>query len=208
VGADRGDGVGDAADSQLAAALAAIDAANAEDPTTIVVAGQRRPKELAHAELVTGWIRCLDPDADDAQILAGRASHLRRWTTPRSDFPDGRVGYRRWRTEAKARHAEEVAALLAGAGYADDVIARVQAIIRKDGLGTDPAVQVHEDALCLVFLETQLDEVADGVGDDKAVEILARTAVKMSPAAVEAAGTLGLSARGAALWQRAQPPPG
>jgi hypothetical protein len=195
-------------DARLKAALAAIDAANAHDPTTIVVRGQRRPKELAHAELVTDWIRRLDPDAQDAQLLAGRASHLRRWTTPRQAFPEGRVGYRRWRTEAKARHAEEVAALLAGAGYPGDVIARVQAIIRKEGLGTDPAVQVHEDALCLVFLETQLDEVAEGVGDDKAVEILARTAAKMSPAGLEAAASLALSARGTALWQRALAGPG
>jgi hypothetical protein len=200
--ADEGDHQ-DVGDARLAAALAAIDAANAEDPTTIVVGGQRRPKELAHAELVTGWIRRFDPEATDAQVLAGRASHLRRWTTPRHAFAEGRVGYRRWRTEAKAHHAEEVAGLLAGAGYPDEVIARVQAIIRKDGLGDDPAVQVHEDALCLVFLETQLDEVAEAVGDDKAVEILVRTAAKMSPAAVAAAGSLELSARGRALWRLA-----
>ena len=34
-------------------AIAAIDAANAADPHTIEVRGEVRPKELAHAELMT-----------------------------------------------------------------------------------------------------------------------------------------------------------
>ena len=40
-------------DERFARAIAAIDAANADDPNTIVVAGLVRPKELAHAELMT-----------------------------------------------------------------------------------------------------------------------------------------------------------
>lgn len=189
---------------RLAAALAAIDAANAEDPTHVVVRGERRPKELAHAELVTEWVRRLDPAASDAQLLAARASHLRRWRSPRSDHPDGRAGYLRWRAAAKRRHAEEVAELLAGAGYGREpgdaaLVARVQAIIRKEGLGRDPAVQVHEDALCLVFLETGLEDLADSLGDERAVGVLARTIAKMSDAGIEAAAGLALSARGGAL---------
>jgi hypothetical protein len=192
----------------LEAALALIDAVNAEDPNQVVVRGQVRPEELGHAELVTAWVQRLDPAATEAQLLAARASHLRRWASPRSDFPEGRAGYLRWRTAAKKRHAEEVAALLAQAGYGaepgdDELVARVQAIIRKEGLGSDPAVQVHEDALCLVFLETQLDEVGDQLGDDKTVDVLARTIRKMGPAGLEAAATLPLSATGAALLARA-----
>ena len=41
-----------AASDRLSAALATIDAANADDPHTIVVDGVERPKELAHAELI------------------------------------------------------------------------------------------------------------------------------------------------------------
>ena len=40
---------------RLKAALAAIDQANADDPHTIEVDGQARPKEQAHAELMTEW---------------------------------------------------------------------------------------------------------------------------------------------------------
>ena len=73
---------------RFARAVAAIDDANADDPNTITVDGVERPKELAHAEMMTDWVRRLDPDASNAQLLAARAHHLRRWvyrarTTPR-----------------------------------------------------------------------------------------------------------------------------
>ena len=117
-------------------AIAAIDAANADDPATTVVAGEVRPKELAHAELMSGWVARLDPSATEAQLLAARAHHLRRWTMPRGSYPDGRSGYLRWRTALKKQHAEEVAGILAEAGYDDGTIAAVQGIIKKVGLGT------------------------------------------------------------------------
>jgi hypothetical protein len=188
---------------QLEAAIAAIDAANAEDPTTIAVDGRVGPKELLHAELVTQWVRRLDPGASPEQLVAARAHHLRRWTRPRADYPDGRAGYLRWRADAKAAHANEVARILEQVGVASSSIERVGQIIRKERLRDDPQVQTHEDALCLTFLQTQLDELIDDHGEDKTVTILAKTARKMSPQALKLAGTLPLSERGAALLRRA-----
>jgi Domain of unknown function (DUF4202) len=188
---------------RLGAALAAIDAANADDPNTITVDGVERPKELAHAELMTRWVRSLDPDCSEEQVLAARAHHLRRWTIPRDSYPDGRSGYLRWRTALKRQHAEDVGAILREAGYDEESVARVQAIVRKQGLGHDHAVQVHEDALCLVFLETQFDELARKMGDDKTVDILQKTAKKMSPAGLEAARMLRFSPAATALLERA-----
>jgi hypothetical protein len=188
---------------RLAAALAAIDAANAGDPNVITVDGIERPKELAHAELMTRWVRTLDPDCSDEQILAARAHHLRRWTIPRASYPDGRSGYLRWRTALKRQHGDDVGAILRDAGYDDESVARVEAIVTKRGLGQDQAVQVHEDALCLVFLETQLDELASKMGDDKTVDILQKTAKKMSPAGLEAARALRFSPPASALLERA-----
>jgi hypothetical protein len=178
---------------RLQRAVDAIDAANAGDPFTLVVGGVERPKELAHAELMTEWVRRLDPSASEAQILAARAHHLRRWTLPRSDYPEGRAGYLRWRTTLKKQHAAEVGEILRDAGYDAATIERVQQIVRKEGLGRDPAVQVHEDALCLVFLQTQLVDVTEQLGDDKTVEVLQKTARKMSPAGLAAVAQLPLS---------------
>src|SRR6478735_5976374 len=156
--------------SRLDRAFAAIDAANAEDPNTVEIDGERRPKEQVHAELMTEWVRRLDPSASEEQLIAARAHHLRRWALPRESEPRDRAGYLRWRAALRRRHAEDVA-----------------------------AVQVHEDALCLVFLQTQLDELAGKEGHDKMIEILRKTATKMSPAGLAAAGGLTYSPEGAAL---------
>jgi hypothetical protein len=161
-------------------AIAAIDAANADDPNTLVVDGVARPKEQAHAEMMTRWVQQLDPEATEAQLLAARAHHLRRWSIPRTDFPEGRAGYLRWRTTLNKQHAAEVGEILQGVGYGDDVVETVQRIIRKQGLATDPAVQIHEDALCLVFLSTQLGPVAAQLGDEKGTDVVQKTVAKMS----------------------------
>jgi hypothetical protein len=184
-------------------AIELIDAANADDPNTLVVDGVARPKEQAHAELMTEWVRRLDPDASELQLLAARAHHLRRWSIPRTDYPDGRAGYLRWRTQLKKQHAEEVGEILRSVGYDDDEIEAVQRIVRKQGLEDDPMVQTHEDALCIVFLATQLDETVAKMTDDKAIEVLQKTARKMSPGAIEIAGSLDYSPPGAALLERA-----
>ena len=188
---------------RLASALAAIDAANADDPNTIDIDGERRPKELAHAELMTHWLVRLDPAADDAQRLAARAHHLRRWSMPRATYPEGRAGYLRWRTALRRQHATEVGEILLTAGYDAPVVERVQAIIRKDGLGTDPQVQTHEDALCLVFLETQLAATVDRLGPEKMLGVIAKTAAKMSPKGLVHVADLPLRAADRALVEQA-----
>jgi hypothetical protein len=193
----------DAGDERLTLALAAIDRANAEDPERIDVDGVARPKELVHAERVTHWVRQLVSDPTDEQLIAARAHHLRRWELPRSSHPEGRAGYLRWRTEQKKRHAAAVGAILTEVGYDDAVVARVGDLVAKRGLGRDPQAQVHEDALCLVFLELQYDAVADQLGDDHTVDVLRKTMTKMSPEAIALAVDLPLSGHGRSLLERA-----
>jgi hypothetical protein len=187
---------------RLDEAVAAIDAANAQDPNQIVVAGESRPKELAHAELVTGWVRRLDPEADEALLLAARAHHLRRWTIPRASYPEGRAAYLRWRRALHEQHATEVAEILHTVGYDDTTIARVQDLVRKRGLGSDPDMQVLEDALCLVFIETQLHDLSLRMEPDKLAVVVAKTARKMSPRAIEIAAALDIDADDHALLAR------
>lgn len=192
------------ASERFAAAVAAIDRANAEDPNLVSFdGGAPRPKEVVHAELVTAWVQRLDPDAGEPQLLAARAHHFRRWTSPRDAHPPGRSGYLRWRAEAKRRHAREVADLLRSHGYDDDTIDRVAAIIRKEGRAGDPQVQTHEDALCLVFLETQLREVTERLGEDATLRVVARTLPKMSARAIELAADLELDPVARRVLERA-----
>src|SRR4029453_4513155 len=68
------DGGGDGGSGgRLEAALAAIDAANADDPAIVVVGGVERPKELTHAEMMTRWVRHLPPGGRDEHLTAARA---------------------------------------------------------------------------------------------------------------------------------------
>lgn len=195
---------GTAGGDRFDSAIAAIDAANSEDPERLLYDGASRPKELLHAELATAWVRRLDPGADELQLLAARAHHFRRWTTPRSEYPAGRSGYLRWRAAAAKRHAAEVAALLAAHGYDDAGIDRVTSIIRKQNRTVDPAVQTHEDALCLTFVQTQLAGVAARLGPDAALGVLTQTVAKMSEEAVRLADEIPLERDAAALWRRAK----
>jgi hypothetical protein len=171
-------------------AFAAIDAANAGDPHTIMVRGERRPKEQAHAELAVEWVRRLVDDPSDSLLLAARAHHVRRWDIPRSDEPDGRAGYLKWKRRLQQHHAEVAAQVLGEVGVDPETIERVQAIVKKERLRSDPDVQALEDALCLVFVETQFGDLTDQLGEDHMVEVVVKTLRKMSPAGREAA--LGL----------------
>jgi predicted ester cyclase len=184
-------------DSQLARALAAIDAANNDDPTIVTVRGRTGSKEILHAALVTEWVKRLKPDAGDALQLAARGHHFRRWTMPRTSYPEGRAAYLRWRRALHDQQARELGDLLATQGYAPETVARVQTLVRKDTLGKDDAdAQTLEDALCLVFLETQFDDVAARLVPDTLDRVLVKTAKKMSDAGRACIAALPLSPAG------------
>jgi hypothetical protein len=174
-------------------ALAAIDSANTGDPNWIWVRGRERPKELAHAELASEWIEHLRPHASLELRLAARAHHVRRWEIARADFPADRAGYLVWRRRLQEHHAEQAGILLASQRYPEDTILRVQALIRKRGLGFDAEVQTLEDALCLIFLETQLGDLARRTSPQRMLEIIRQTLAKMSERAIELAATLPYS---------------
>jgi len=178
--------------ARFARAIALIDEANAADPHTLLVRGVQRPKELAHAELVTEWVLRLRPDASEELLLAARAHHIRRWTLPRAGYPAGRHGYLEWKTELRKRHAADLRAILATTGYDEPAIARACAILQKHGLTRDPEVRTLEDALCLVFLETQYEETASRLDRAKMIDVLRKSIGKMSAQGVEAAAALPL----------------
>ena len=189
---------------RLARTLDAIDAANAGDPHTIVVRGEARPKEPAHAEMVSAWIARLAPDASDALQLAGRAHHLRRWAIPRADYPEGRAGYLRWRRALYDFHAEEAAKILAAEGWDEATVRRVGDLLHKRGLARgDAEAQVLEDALCLVFLETQFRDLAARLDEEKRIDVTAKTLRKMSDRAKALAMELPLDPRDVDTIRRA-----
>ena len=178
---------------RLARVLARIDALNADDPNTELVDGARRPRELAHAKRLTEWVLRLDPDASEPLRIASRGQHVRRWTIPRDQYPQGRAGYLRWRETLKTFHADTVAGLMREEGYPGEVIERVRQLMSKRQLGADRDTQTLEDALCLVFLELQFASFRHTKPDDTVREIVRKTWGKMSEAARAEALKLQLS---------------
>ena len=184
-------------------AIALIDEANAQDPNLLTYRGESRPKELWHAEMMTGWVRRLRPNASEELLLAARAHHIRRWEVPRSSYPEGRKGYLRWRAGLHEHHARLAAEILKKAGYQEPQIERVRQLIRKQNLRRDPDVQLIEDCLCLVFLDTQLADMRVKHGEEKTLDILSKTLEKMSPLAQKTAAELDLEPADAALLKLA-----
>lgn len=189
--------------SRLAAAYAAIDLVNHDDPHLVSVRGTTSPLAEVHGQLATEWVTALRSNPDQTLLLAARAHHLRRWAVPRASYPQGRAGYLRWRKDQKARHAEEVQVILRETGFDEITVARVQALIRRDNLATDPDSQLMEDAACLVFLETQLADLATKVDDDRLLEIIRKAARKMSPTGLGAVSIITLSESAQMLVERA-----
>ena len=191
------------AETRFKAAIAAFDAANADDPNSTVVKGMEYPKELVYAHQMTRWLEHLVPAASEALRLAARCQHIRRWAIPRRGYPMDRPGYLRWRRDLQNFHAEVAGEIMAQVGYDDATIARVRAMVRKERLKQDPEVQALEDVICLVFLENYFADFAKRHEAGKITDIVAKTWKKMSPAGREAALALELPDEARALVEQA-----
>ncbi len=190
-------------DTKFRQAIERIDRTNAADPERVFLDGQEKPKELAHSELMTLWVGRLRPDAGDELLVAARAHHIRRWEIPRSSYARGRRPYLQWRTALHKLHATAIGEILTAVGYEPEFIVRVQNIVQKHNLRGDSDVQTLEDALCLVFLQTQLGDLRRNHGDEKVLEILLKTLKKMSDPAKEFALELELSESDRTLLEQA-----
>lgn len=184
-------------------AIAEFDILNAQDPNHRTVVGEEVPFELFFANKMTEWVFRLDSNASEIVRLAARCQHICRWEHPRSGYPEGRVGYLTWRKDLKAFHANKSAEVLLKVGYDEDTIAGVRAINLKKDLGRDADVQLIEDALCLVFLDNQFDDLIAKTAEEKMLNILQKTWGKMSAAAHKQALALELSAEASRLLSKA-----
>lgn len=184
-------------------AILRFNALNADDPNKIEVAGEERPRELVAAERLEAWVLRLNPQASDALRLAARSQHLKRWTLPRSDYPEGRVGYLKWRKDLSKKHAELSSKVLRELDASEDLIESVRALNLKEGLKTNQDTQTIEDALCLSFLEHEFSAFAEKHDDEKVIDIVQKTWRKMSDRAHAEALGIPLDGRAKDLVGRA-----
>jgi hypothetical protein len=171
---------------RLARAYALIDSANALDP-----AGQA----ALYGQRMTETLEGFRPDAPETLKVAARAQHIERWTVPRHSYPEGRIAYLTWRKDLQKLHARRAGEIMADCGYSAEEIARTGSLLRKERLKQDPDAQTLEDVICLVFLAFEAEPFIARHDDDKVRDILAKTAKKMSPDGLAAAGRIALGDR-------------
>jgi hypothetical protein len=180
------------------AVIAAIDAANADDPRTIVVAGARRPYEVVYSERMTRRLDAIYPEASELLRIAARGQHIRRFDIPRSRFAEGREGYNKWRRTCREHHAKLLDDIMSRSGYDNREITHVAKLVRKEQLKKDKESQALENVVDVVFIEHYFEEFHDKYAhydDAKIVDIIAKTLRKMSPKGHQAALALDLPVR-------------
>ncbi len=114
-----------------------------------------------------------------------------------------RAGYLKWRADLKKFHAQKAGEILHEVGYDENIIRRVQDLNLKKDFPDDSETRVLEDALCLVFLEFQLADLAAKTAEDKTVNALQKSWGKMTEAARAEALKLNYGDREKVLLQRA-----
>ena len=173
-------------------AIVQIDEANGEDPIMEETEGQVFPKELLYGQRMTAWLRRLTPEASEVLQLAVRCQHIQRWKMPRLNYPDGRTGYKQWRTDLAKFHAEVAGAVIREVGYDEGTIQRMQSLVRKERFKIDPEAQTLEDVACLVFLEHYFVPFSKKHNEEKLIDIVRKTWKKMSDKGREAALEIAL----------------
>ena len=184
-------------------AIEEFDAANSKDPNRENWQGKEYPKELLYAQRMSQWLQRLEPNASEALQLAARCQHIRRWEIPRSRYPKTRAGYLQWRMTLYEFHAQKAGEILKGIAYDPQTIERVQTLLRKKNIKSDPEMQLLEDVICLVFLENYFADFSKQHEEQKIIEIVRKTWNKMSPRGQQAALQLKISPEARILVEKA-----
>ncbi|MGB5417760.1 DUF4202 domain-containing protein [Algibacter sp.] len=183
--------------------IALIDKKNAEDTNTYQVSGIEYPKELLYSQRMTRKLLQFNPNASKALQIAARAQHICRWKIPRDEYPMDRIGYLKWRETLKKMHANLTADILKQVGYDDQFVERVSFLITKKRIKKNEEAQTLEDTVCLVFLDYYFEEFAAKHDDEKIIDILKKTWVKMSDEGHAAALKLPFSEKSLSLVKQA-----
>lgn len=189
--------------SRLQEAFTKFDDYNRQDPNQFIWEGISYPQEYFLALKLYDWVLKLDPNADKALLLASRSQHIGRWEIPRNTYPEGREGYLKWRKDLSHLHAARASAIMLEVGYDEAMIDRVQQIILKQKIKVDTDVQTIENALCLVFLQYLYENFYPLHDEEKVVNILRKSLLKMDAHGHEFALSLNYSEKGLYYIQQA-----
>ena len=164
----------------LNAVLTDIDNINLQDPNQISANSETVPKEWIYGKQMTGWLEKITDSPSAVLQIACRAQHIKRWAIPRADHPEGRSGYKKWRTELAKMHAEVTDKIMESHNLGLEERQQVKDLLQKKRLKVNPETQTLEDVACLVFLEFYLAEFSTKHSEEKLIDIIKKTWIKMS----------------------------
>lgn len=180
------------------AVLSNIDEINSKDPNK----EDFLPGEQLYSQRMLKTLLKLNPEAEDDLKVACYGQHIKRWAYPRSDYPEGKAGYLRWRKELYNIHGELTAECILKAGESRDFAESVKNIMVNKTTGRGDS-QYLEDTACLVFLEYYFDAFIKKHEREKLIKIVVKTWNKMSEKAHEAALKIAYSDEQMALLKQA-----
>jgi hypothetical protein len=184
---------------QLEQAFSQFDVYNYRDPNTEDWNGKSFPKELLYSIRMSDRLEKFAPNSPDHVKLAVRCQHIGRWEIARNSYPMDRKGYLQWRNALKFHHAKLAGQILQTCGYDEAMIEKVKFLLLKKELNRNAETQLMEDVICLVFVEYYLHDFAMKHEDDKVIDILKKTLMKMSKHAKDEVSNIKLAPKVAQL---------
>ncbi len=161
-------------------AIQLFDKANSRDPNTESVNGKDYPKELLYAMRMSKKLNEFMPKASESVKLAVRCQHICRWEIPRDSFQMNRNGYLAWRRELTKFHAKKASEILKEVGYNEEIISNVVFLLQKKQLKRNEETQLLEDVICLTFFEFYFEKFSEKYSEEKLIDIIKKTWLKMS----------------------------
>lgn len=164
-----------------------IDRVNKADPKIIAVGDDLYPAEYLYSLRMTEELLRFCPEASDQLQIACRAQHIERWKYPRTDYPEGRAGYLKWRSELYHIHAELTSDIIIKVSNDNIFAESVKNKMINKVKGNSEGSQIIEDVACLVFLKYYFDDFIKKHEESKLLNIIKKTWDKMSEEAHKAA---------------------
>mmetsp|Transcript_43298 Transcript_43298/g.111831 ORF Transcript_43298/g.111831 Transcript_43298/m.111831 type:complete len:224 (-) Transcript_43298:200-871(-) len=190
----------DRKEAQVALAIRLIDEVHVRQPRL----SKGQMDEGEYCLQVERWVEKLTDGKITPELrIAARAQHFERHCIKRAEYEMTTAGYHKWRSAVKKRQGERLAEVVAGANLDKALLARVKGLVSKSLPLSDPAMQIIEDAACLVLLDRDVEAFAEGKEEAKIIDVVQKTWKKMSERARAEALTLNYSPEVKAILDKA-----
>ncbi len=180
-------------------ATQAIENVHQSDASTTYENEMEWAAELIYSERMLQILDHLEPNPSFELKLAAQCQHLERWIVNRGSYPMDRKGYHQWRKAVMDYQLGKTSEILTSVGIDQDDITSILEIISRKGVKHPYESQLIIDVSCVVFIKWYLDPFAEKHEHDKVIDILAKTAKRMTPKALELVSTFKLSENSAKL---------